>query len=249
MSATKPVVKSILFRGRFMEAEQKDQESFVAFKDSFTSTGSRSNLNFKFLKNLSSLDAGEFFQDLLEMLSECIDDGNFQRILNHIYQTQIQAYDRRGKWEYDEGPFTPLQKPLSEVRLALISSSGHFVEGKDPEPFGVKDMTQAEAVKRISDFLKSEPDLSTIPIDTPRERLRVRHGGYDIHGAMIDPNVAFPLERLMELDREGLFGELHREAYSFVGAASQIRIMSHAGPQWVRLLKEQGIDAVLMVPV
>jgi D-proline reductase (dithiol) PrdB len=232
-----------------MEAEQKDQESFEAFKNSFTSTGSRSNLNFKFLKNLSDLEAGQFFRDLLEKLSESIDDGDFQRIVDHIYLAQIQAYDRKGKWEYEEGPFTPLQKPLSKARLALIASSGHFIEGMDPEPFGVKDMTQAEAVSRISDFLKSEPELSIIPIDAPRESLRVRHGGYDIHGALIDPNVTFPLDRLMELNREGQFGELHQTAYSFVGAASQMRILNHAGPRWVRMLKEQNIDAALMVPV
>jgi D-proline reductase (dithiol) PrdB len=232
-----------------MEAKQRDEESFEAFKNSFTSTGSRSNLNFKFLKKLSNLEAGKFFQDLLQKLSESIDDGQIQRILDHIYHAQILAYDRQGKWEYEEGPFTPLRKPLSESRLALITSSGHFMEGTDPEPFGVKDMTQAEAVSRISEFLKSEPELSIIPINTPHENLRVRHGGYDIHGALVDPNVAFPLDRLMELNQEGVFGELHQEAYTFVGAASQIRILNHVGLEWARMLKGQNIDAAIMVPV
>lgn len=238
-----------------MEAEQKEQEeqeeqeSFESFKNSFTSTGSRSDLNFKFLKNLSNRDAATFFQDLLRMLGESLDDGDFQRIVDHIYHAQIGAYDTKSKWEYEEGPFAPLRKPLSEARLALLTSSGHFVEGLDPEPFGVKGMTQAEAVRRISDFLKSEPELAIIPIDTPRENILVRHGGYDIKGALIDPNVAFPLDRLLELEQEGLFGEFHHEAYSFVGAASQMRLLNHAGPQWVKLLKEKDIDAVIMVPV
>jgi len=235
-----------------MEAEQKEQEeqeSFESFKNSFTSTGSRSDLNFKFLKNLSTRDTATFFQDLLRMLGESLDDGDFQRIVDHICRAQIGAYDTKSKWEYEEGPFAPLRKPLSEARLALLTSSGHFVEGLDPEPFGVKGMTQAEAVRRISDFLKSEPELSIIPMDTPRENILVRHGGYDIKGALIDPNVAFPLDRLLELEQEGLFGELHHEAYSFVGAASQMRLMNHAGPQWVKLLKEKDIDAVIMVPV
>lgn len=235
-----------------MEAEQKEQEeqeSFESFKNSFTSTGSRSDLNFKFLKNLSNRDAATFFQDLLRMLGESLDDGDFQRIVDHIYRAQIGTYDTKSKWEYEEGPFAPLRKSLSEARLALLTSSGHFVEGLDPEPFGVKGMTQAEAVRRISDFLKSEPELSIIPIDTPHESILVRHGGYDIKGALIDPNVAFPLDRMLELEQEGVFGELHHEAYSFVGATSQMRLMNHAGPQWVKLLKEQNVDAVLMVPV
>jgi D-proline reductase (dithiol) PrdB len=161
----------------------------------------------------------------------------------------VKAYDRKGKWEYDQGPFTPLRKPLSESRLALITSSGHFVEGRDPEPFGVKDMTQAEAVQRIDDFLKAEPELSIIPVDTPLEKLRVRHGGYDITGAQADPDVAFPIRRLKELEKLGAFEKLSDEAYSFVGAASQTRILNHVGPQWVDRLKGQGVDVAMMVPL
>jgi len=232
-----------------MDVSNQDQESLDDFKNSFTSTGSRSDLNFKFLKNLSTEEAGNFFQDLLRKLGQSINDGDFNRILEHVYLWQVKAYDRKGKWVYEQGPFTPLQKPMSEVRLALITSSGHFLEGMDPEPLGVKEMTQAEAVRRISDFLKEEPDLSVIPADTPHEKLRVRHGGYDISGAQIDPDVSFPLRRLKELEQLGVFGELHDEAYSFVGAAAQLRILNHAGPRWVDRLKKQSIDAVLMVPL
>jgi D-proline reductase (dithiol) PrdB len=238
-----------IFGGTGMEASDRGLESLEAFKDSFTSTGSRSNLNFKFLKNLTTEEAGNFFQELLWKIGQSIDDGDFIRILEHVVLWQVEAYDRLGKWAYEHGPFTPLQKPLSESRLALIASSGHFVEGMDPEPFGVKGMTQAEAVQRIGDFLKEEPDLSIIPKDTPLEKLRVRHGGYDIHGACADPDVAFPLRRLKELERLRAFGELNDEAYSFVGAASQMRILNHAGPRWVARLKEQDIDVALMVPL
>jgi hypothetical protein len=39
-------------------------ESFKGFKNSF-SYGSRTDMNFNFLKNLSEEDAAQFFQDLL----------------------------------------------------------------------------------------------------------------------------------------------------------------------------------------
>jgi D-proline reductase (dithiol) PrdB len=232
-----------------MEANNKERESLEAFKNSFTSTGSRSDLNFKFLKNLSTEEAGIFLQDLLRKFGDSINDGDFTRLMEHVYLGQVKAYDRKGKWEYDQGPFTPLQKPLSESRLALITSSGHFVEGMDPEPFGVKGMTQAEAVQRIDDFLKAEPELSIVPVDTPLEKLRVRHGGYDIAGAQADPDVAFPIRKLKELENSGAFGKLNDEAYSFVGAASQTRILNHVGPQWVDRLKGQGVDVAMMVPL
>ncbi len=222
-------------------------ESFQDFKNSF-SYGSRTDLSFKFVANLSNEDAARFFQDLLWKLGESFDDGNFDRVVEHAYEWQVRGYSAEGKWAYAEGPFAPLGKPLSESRLALLTGSGHFLEGHDPEPLGVQGMTQAEAVERIAEFLKTSPTLSAIPIDTPRERLRVRHGGYDIRAAQADPNVVFPLDRLRELEREGVIGELLPEAYSFVGATAQLRLLNQAGPEWVGLLREQQVDAALLVP-
>ncbi|MBI5714039.1 MAG: hypothetical protein HZC38_11555, partial [Chloroflexi bacterium] len=119
----------------------------------------------------------------------------------------------------------------------------------DPKPFGVENLTQQEAEARINDFLKEEPQLSVIPMDTPEDKLRVRHGGYDVRGARADPNVNFPITRLKELQREWHLSQLHSLAYSFVGACAQLRLLNHTGPAWARLLKEQQIEAVLLVPV
>jgi D-proline reductase (dithiol) PrdB len=223
-------------------------ESFQSFKDSFA-YGSRTDLNFKFLKSFSDQEAAQFFQELLWKLGDAFDDGDFDRLVAHIYQGQVRAYAGAGYWSYDEGPFTSLRQPLAEARLALLTSSGHFVEGQDPEPFGVEHMTQDEAAERVGEFLQAEPELSAIPSHTSRERLRVRHGGYDVRGAQADPNVAFPYERLLELEQEGVIGEMAPTAYSFVGACSQIRLTEHVGPRWVKMLQEQGINAALLVPV
>jgi len=224
------------------------QESFEEFKNSFA-YGSRTDLNFKFLADLSDEDGARFFQGLLWKLGDAFDDGHLDRVVEYVYEWQARAYAGEGKWAYAEGPFMPLRKPVSESKLVLVTSSGHFVEGDDPEPFGVKDMSQEEAVERILEFIRSKPRLSSIPIDTPKEKLRVRHGGYDIRGAQADPNVVFPLEILLELEKEGYIGKLVRKAYSFIGACSQKRLLKESGPQWVRLLQEQQVDATLLVPV
>ncbi len=231
-----------------MTSEKPRSESFEAFKKSF-SYGSRNDLNFKFLSNLSDEDAAQFFQELLWKLGETYDDGDFDRLIQHAYVWQVRAYDGAGKWTYDTGPFTPLAQPVSESRLALITSSGHFVEGEDPEPFGVKRMTQEEAAARINDFLRTAPELSFIPFDIPREKLRVRHGGYDIRGSQADHNVTLPINRLLELKDEGIIGELAPTAYSFVGAAAQTPLLKEVGPRWVDMLRQQQVDAALLVPV
>lgn len=227
--------------------DNREHESFEEFKNSF-SYGSRSDLNFKYLKALSSQDAGRFFQDLLYKLGDAFDDGHFERIVNHVYEWQVSAYLAGGKWAYDTGPFTRPQKPISKSRLVLITSSEHFVDGDDPAPFGVKHMSQQEAIERINEFLGAAPALSAIPVDTPRERLRVRHGGYDIRGAQADPNVALPIELLRELEKKGVIGELTAVAYSFVGACSQTALVRRSGPKWAKMLQEQQVDAALLVP-
>lgn len=230
-----------------MSQTQPPAETFEEFKNSF-SYGSRSNLNFKFLKNLSNEQAGEFFKELLQKLGESLADGDVRPLHQLVVEWQIRGYTAPGAFAYADAPFIPLLKPVSQSRLMLLTSSGHFVDGHDPEPFGIKDMTQQQAEAMIDDFLKSEPVLSSIPIDTPREHLRVRHGGYHTHGARSDPNVVFPLERMRELQREGVIGTLVDEAFSFMGATAQTRLLKHAGPEWVKLFKQKQVEAALLVP-
>lgn len=229
-------------------SNDKQVETLEAFKNSFN-YGSRSDLNFKFLRGFSPEEAGQFFQDLLWKIGDFMDDGDSSRIIDHVFESQQKGYAGEGRFIYEDAPFTKPEKPVSQIRLALISSSGHFVEGDDPKPFGSENMTQKEAEERIDDFIKIEPELSAIPVNTVEGRLRVRHGGYDIRGALADPNVNFPITRLNELQAEGKIGEVFPTAYSFVGACSQIRLQKHTGPRWVKMFQEQNIDAVLLVPV
>jgi len=229
-------------------SDESPRETLESFKNSF-SYGSRNDLNFKFLRGLPDDQAAKFFQELLWKLANAFDDGDYESLYQHVYEWQKRGYAGEGKWQYDQGPFTPLQKPISEHKLALLASSGHFVAGDDPKPFGVENMTQEEAIVRINDFIKSEPTLSAIPVDTPVEQLRVRHGGYDIRGALADPNVVLPIERLRELASEGAIGELAPNAYSFVGATSQLKLTKEAGPAWVEVLQEQQVDAAVLIPL
>lgn len=229
-------------------------ESFEQFKNSF-SYGSRTDLLFKFVKKLSADEAARFIQSLFCKIGEAADSGDITAILDHVCDWQVRAYaeddqpSSRTAWAYETGPFVHLSKPLSHARVALLTSSGHFVAGDDPQPLGVREMSQEEAIRRIDEFLKTKPTLSIIPSDTPNECLRVRHGGYDIRGALADPNVCFPLERLRELAKDRVIGELAPEAFSFVGAAAQHRLINESCPEWIAAMKARGVDAVVLVPV
>ena len=231
-----------------MSEEQTSKETFESFKNSFF-YGSRTNTNFKFMEHLPEAEADLFLQGLLKQLGEAYDRDDFSGVITHIVEGQIKAYSHVKGFTYEDGPFTPLSKPLSELRLMLLTSSGHYVDGEDPEPLGVKDMTQEEAMRRVFDFLKEEPQLSSIPVDLPPEKLCVRHGGYDICASELDYNTALPIQRLREMEQEGGIAELASPVFSFVGACSQKRLITKTGPKWVSLIQDQKVDAVLLVPV
>lgn len=229
-----------------------EPETLEAFKNSFF-YGSRSNLDVKFLAELSADEAGEFLAELLVDLGQTIDDGDADRLVERHRRWQQRAYgghlDGKARFTYDSGPFTPLVKDLRDCRVALLTSSGHFVAGDDPRPFGIEDMTQSEAEARIGEFLRVEPTLSAIPVDTPPEALRVRHGGYPVHAVAADHNVALPLDALHRLVADELIGELAPNAYSFVGATSQLRLRDQVAPGWAERLHDEAVDVVLLVPV
>jgi hypothetical protein len=223
-------------------------ESFEAFKKSFY-YGSRSDMNFKFLADMSDEEAGAFFQKLLWKMGDALNDGDFSRVTEHIIRAQARVYNQPGRFVYEDAPFCTLRAPLTQLRLGLMSSSGHFVEGDDPQPFGIENMSQQEAEARIMDFIKTDAQLSTIPMNTPTGKLRTRHGGYDVRGSQADPNTNFPLDRLRELQAEGALGELAENAYSFIGATSQLKLRNQIAPVWLEQFKAEGIDALLLVPV
>ncbi len=225
------------------------QETFEEYKDSF-SYGSRPDLNFKFMKAFSEADGAQFIQDLIWKIGDTLNEGDLNTLREHIIQGQTDAYmGGTPKWTYDEGDFTPLSKPLAESKVGLLTSSGHFVKGDDPNPFGKVGLTQEDVIPMIDEFLKTPPDLSHIPVDTPADEITVRHPGYDIRGSALDHNVAFPIKPLKALADEGVIGELHDTAYTFVGACSQLRLRSKIAPQWAQMFKDNGVDVALLVPV
>jgi hypothetical protein len=225
-------------------------ESFEDFRKSF-SYGSRSDLSFKFLKNLSDEQAARFLQQLLETLGDSYDSGELDPLIQLAYEAQVEGYapgDSPTRWAYEDRPFTPLTKPLASCRVGLLTSSGHFKAGDDPEPLGVADMSQREAEDRIGEFLREAPRLSAIPADIDTSDLQVRHGGYDVRSVRKDHNVAFPRDHLAAAARAGRIGELAPTLYSFTGAAAQGRVKRLA-PRWAQQLQDDAVDVVLLVPV
>ena len=136
---------------------------FATFKESI-GQGDTLVPCFKFVRSLSDEDAQAFLLGMMAHLTTAFDTGDLQPVLNHTYQWQLKAYQEpKQRWSYEDGAFAPLRKPLTTSRLALLTSSGHFWREDDPQPFGIQNMTQDQAISHLHDFLKAAPELSAIP--------------------------------------------------------------------------------------
>ena len=123
----------------------EDSTPTVAELRTSFSYGSRSNLNFKFVRDLTDDEFGDFIEELFVGAAPTADSGDVAGVAEVAYRWQVHAYSAHlGDPEnfahrHEDTPQATMTKPVAESRLALVTSSGHFVEGDDPEPFGEKE--------------------------------------------------------------------------------------------------------------
>jgi D-proline reductase (dithiol) PrdB len=121
--------------------------------------------------------------------------------------------------------------PLSQRRIAIVSSAGLVVRGESP-------------------FRGRDPDYRVVPGDTTAEELLISHISinFDRTGFQEDWNVVFPIDRLNELAAEGAIGSVAETHYSFMGATDPVQMEPYAR-EVARRLKSDRIDAVILSPV
>jgi D-proline reductase (dithiol) PrdB len=137
----------------------------------------------------------------------------------------------------DPVPWTPLRKPLSECRVALVTSAGFAAPGED----------RFDESRRGGDVsfreIPTDVDLKTL-IDCQRSE------SFDHDGMRRDPNLAFPIDRLTELAAAGRIGSVNRRHLSFMGSITAPgRLIGETAPAAAKLLAEDGVDVALLVPV
>ncbi len=137
--------------------------------------------------------------------------------------------------EQHDIPCVPLRMPLSQCRIAVITTGGvHLV---DQASFDMRDP-------------HGDPSYRIIPVGTPRSRLTITHNYYDHGDAEQDLNILFPIELLASLVDRGALGSL-ADAYSFMGHIEGEHLATLTGqtaPEVAARLKQQRVDAVLLTP-
>ena len=152
--------------------------------------------------------------------------------LNEFYRSQgFPAY----QWTINESaPLTPIKKPLASCRVAMLTSGG--VSPKDALPFNPQ--------------ARNDLRLDAINRDTSPQFFVISDDYYNHGDADRDINCIFPIERLRELASEGVIGEVGPHHYSgFMGRIyTRSAVVNEAAPALARRLRDERIDAFVLVP-
>ena len=156
--------------------------------------------------------------------------------LDTLSEVQRRTLEFFPCYENDTAPWVSLQKPLSECKLALVTSAGLHL--RDDKPF-TRDDPGGEFTYRV---IPSDCD----PVDVVQSHYSI---GFDHTGIYRDLNVTLPVDRLRELVERGEIGSLSSNFYSFMGALRDPgKVVEETGPEVARRLAEEGVDVALLTP-
>ena len=157
-----------------------------------------------------------------------------QRTRDYYQALGFPAY----RWaHYADVPFTPLARPLSASRVALITTAAPFRSELGDQGPGAKYNAAAKFYQVYSDSTETVPDL------------RISHVGYDrTHTSAEDARTWFPLAALQACVKAGRIGALTPRFHGSPTNRSQRVTLESDAPELLRRCREDGADVVVLVP-
>jgi D-proline reductase (dithiol) PrdB len=152
--------------------------------------------------------------------------------IEDLSEPQRQAVLNFPCFEYDSTPFCLVRKPLTQIRLALVTTAGLHIRGDNV-------------------FTAGDQTYRIIPSDTPPKDIIQTHNsiGFDRTPMYRDINITFPIDRLRELVEQRVIGGTSKNYYSFMGAQTNPKqILHESGPEVAHLLLDEGADAAILTP-
>ena len=149
-----------------------------------------------------------------------------------------QGYDKPYEWaRHDTAPFTPLTKPLSDCKIGLLTTSEMAIR-YDEE-------TEENPIKE-----EGFRSVYAIPAEVPTDKLYCRTHSYDRYATTLDDvNSYYPVDRLQEALAAGRIGAISDQHVGCYNNYSVRKVLTDEAPKALALCHEQGIDALVMVPV
>jgi D-proline reductase (dithiol) PrdB len=133
-------------------------------------------------------------------------------------------------------PWTPLRKPITACRVALVTTAG--VHLRTQPPFDMQNPL-------------GDASFRDLPETVTPEQLTITHDYYDHRDADRDVNIVFPIERLRELVAQGEVGEAAPVHLGFMGHIDGELVtvlQQQTAPAAAARLLEYQVDVVLLFP-
>nr|WP_294567271.1 glycine/sarcosine/betaine reductase selenoprotein B family protein [uncultured Rhodopila sp.] len=148
------------------------------------------------------------------------------------------GYTTPYRWaHYVAAPFTPLTRPLSDARIAIVTTAAPYQPDKGDQGPGAPYNGSAKFYAVYSGDTTAEHDL------------RISHIGYDrTHTTATDSNTWFPLPALRRAAAAGRIGSVAPRFHGAPTNRSQRVTVETDAPEILARLRDDGADAVLIVP-
>ena len=148
------------------------------------------------------------------------------------------GYETPYEWAtFEDVPFTPLGKPLSDARIAIVTTAAPYQPGKGNQGPGAAYNGRAKFFEVYSLPTDSEPDLCVSHIAIDRA-----------HTTAEDQGSYFPLKTLKTLEKMGEIGPLTARFHGLPTNRSQATTMETDCPELVARCRADGADAAVLVP-
>ena len=153
-----------------------------------------------------------------------------------------EGYAKPYAWaHFEKVPFTALEKPLSECRAALVSTSDVHARNPDADAGGGKE-NPSEHVMVGGSYC--------IDTATPVEQLFSHQEHYDKYATHLDDvNSYFPVSRLLEKVEQGVLGSMAPRCHGVYTSYSQRKTSETDAPEVLLRLREDEVDIAVLTPV
>jgi hypothetical protein len=157
-----------------------------------------------------------------------------QRIRDYY---QGLGYGAPYRWaHYAEVPFRPLEKPLAECRVALITTAAPYQPGKGDQGPGAPYNAAAKFYTVYSGDTAVDHDL------------RISHVGIDrVHTSAEDSNTWFPLPELRRCAAKGRIGEVAPRFHGAPTNRSHRTTIERDCPELLARCRADGADIAILV--
>jgi hypothetical protein len=142
---------------------------------------------------------------------------------------------------YSDIPWAPVRKPLSESRVALLTTAG--VSSISDTPFDMEMERQKPT--------RGDPSWRRLPHDATSTTIEANHLHIDTGYILRDLNVALPLDRLRELVEAGSIGKVAESHYSIMGYQGNVssELVGKSAPEISQAMKNDQVDLIVLAPV